>query len=105
MLRSKKSKHDRCICSRLAIRGHAPGLTLIGDAAHLTPPSGEGVNCGMLDALELSDAIISSLENEGEAFEKKMWERSKEMTEEALKMKKMMFEDEKAPEEGVCEDF
>ena len=30
---------------------------MIGDAAHLMPPSGEGVNTAMLDALDLSDCL------------------------------------------------
>lgn len=37
-----------------------PALTMIGDAAHVMPPfAGEGVNMAMLDALELSDALLS----------------------------------------------
>jgi 2-polyprenyl-6-methoxyphenol hydroxylase-like FAD-dependent oxidoreductase len=38
-----------------------PNLTILGDAAHLMPPfAGEGVNMAMLDALELSNCLISN---------------------------------------------
>jgi len=38
-----------------------PNLTMLGDAAHLMPPyAGEGVNMAMLDALELSEHLLSA---------------------------------------------
>lgn len=61
-----------------------PNLTIIGDAAHVMPPfAGEGVNMAMLDALELSENLISenSLFQE---YEIKMRKRSLKITQLSL---------------------
>ena len=37
-----------------------PGITLIGDAAHLMPPVGVGVNMAMLDASDVALALCEA---------------------------------------------
>jgi 2-polyprenyl-6-methoxyphenol hydroxylase-like FAD-dependent oxidoreductase len=63
-------------------------ITLIGDAAHLMPPSGEGVNTAMLDALDLSTYLTSGefedMQAAIAAYEKQMLARARILGQEAL---------------------
>jgi len=67
---------------------HVPGITVVGDAAHLmTPFAGEGVNSAMLDAVQLAEQIIEavkagkSLSNAVEEYEEDMFPRAKSIAE------------------------
>ncbi len=59
---------------------HVPGVTLLGDAAHLMPPLGAGANLAMLEGAELAESIASSpeknLDEAVRAFEERMWARA-----------------------------
>ncbi|MFD4556317.1 FAD-dependent oxidoreductase [Streptomyces sp. NPDC058469] len=58
---------------------HVPGVTLLGDAAHLMPPLGAGANLAMLEGAELAESIATAPEDLDEtvrAFEKQMWARA-----------------------------
>jgi len=64
-------------------------LTMLGDAAHLMPPfAGEGVNMAMLDALELSQCLLSDefadIQSAIAAYEKQMRKRASETAKDTL---------------------
>jgi 2-polyprenyl-6-methoxyphenol hydroxylase-like FAD-dependent oxidoreductase len=57
----------------------APGVTLIGDAAHLSLPNGEGANLAMYDAAELGKSLAAhpdDIETALTAYEQAMFPRS-----------------------------
>ncbi|MGW8763567.1 FAD-dependent oxidoreductase [Streptomyces sp. NPDC055815] len=58
---------------------HVPGVTLLGDAAHLMPPLGAGANLAMLEGAELAEAVATGsgdLDEVVRAFEEQMWARA-----------------------------
>ncbi|MPS73262.1 MAG: FAD-dependent monooxygenase [Chryseobacterium sp.] len=70
-------------------------LTMIGDAAHVMPPfAGEGANMAMLDALELSECLISekynSLTEAIAVYEKNMQKRASIAAKESLENGELM---------------
>ncbi len=66
-----------------------PNITMLGDAAHVMPPfAGEGANMAMLDAVELSDVLLSdeynTLQEAIAAYEINMRKRASAAAKESL---------------------
>lgn len=59
---------------------HVPGVTLLGDAAHLMPPLGVGANLALLDGTDLAHALLTEpgVDDAVRAYEGVMLPRSAE---------------------------
>jgi 2-polyprenyl-6-methoxyphenol hydroxylase-like FAD-dependent oxidoreductase len=81
-----------------------PGVTLIGDAAHLMSPfAGEGANLAMYDGAELAKALLAEpadTETALKNFEEKMFLRAAEAAEESDRNSKLFF-DNNSPQSVV----
>ncbi|QDK37551.1 NAD(P)/FAD-dependent oxidoreductase [Bdellovibrio sp. NC01] len=83
--------------------GRVPGVTLLGDAAHLMVPSGDGANLAMHDGAELAKAIIAhpgDMEGALAAYEKDMFLRTAKIAVEAREIFNLCYGD-KAPQSLV----
>ncbi|WP_405797981.1 FAD-dependent oxidoreductase [Streptomyces sp. NBC_01506] len=71
-----------------------PGVTLIGDAAHLMPPVGEGANQAMLDGAELAGRLAADPADPHSAirtYEEAMFTRSHAIAEMSARVQAMML--------------
>ena len=73
-----------------------PGVTLLGDAAHLSVPNGEGANLAMYDGAELGKAIAEQpddIEAALTAYEQAMFPRGAEAAADGIQLNELLFDD------------
>jgi 2-polyprenyl-6-methoxyphenol hydroxylase-like FAD-dependent oxidoreductase len=67
-----------------------PGVTLVGDAAHLMPPVGEGANQAMLDGAKLALAMVENPTSAFAAYEAEMFARTSAIARESAETAAML---------------
>ncbi len=73
-----------------------PGVTLLGDAAHLAAPNGEGANLAMFDGAELGKALAAhpdDLEAALTEYEQALFPRSATAAADGIELHELMFGD------------
>ncbi|PYI14451.1 FAD/NAD(P)-binding domain-containing protein [Aspergillus violaceofuscus CBS 115571] len=103
---------------KLCWGGKTPGVTLLGDAAHVsTPFVGEGVNCSLYDAVVLADSIVKhcgvgagfdsvsaeELNRALQEYEEDMLARGRDLIERSMAMEDVFFSEDAVT--GVLEFF
>ncbi|MFJ4620684.1 FAD-dependent oxidoreductase [Streptomyces sp. NPDC088812] len=74
----------------------APGVTLVGDAAHLSAPNGEGANLALYDGAELGKALAAhpdDIEAALTEYEQAMFPRGTEAATDGTRLHELMFGD------------
>ncbi|MFJ1640358.1 FAD-dependent oxidoreductase [Streptomyces sp. NPDC088256] len=74
-----------------------PGVTLLGDAAHLSVSNGEGANLAMYDGAELGKAIAThpcDIERALTVYEEAMFPRSTEAAADGMQLNGLLFGDD-----------
>jgi 2-polyprenyl-6-methoxyphenol hydroxylase-like FAD-dependent oxidoreductase len=73
-----------------------PGVTLVGDAAHLSLPNGEGANLAMFDGAELANALAAhpgDIEAALTEYEQAMFPRSAEAATDGNRLHELLYGD------------